>query len=182
MRDTTAMPATRDPASVLLDNAARKLLTRAYASPGKWQGTRLADPSVKIRRYLQAIGIDPSGPDNPSAAGGRRGGLNARDRWSRAFCRALYWQHRWYSPDRSGGHWRAEQRAEPRHAGALRVEFGRRMVPAGVIPAGRAVRIMYAPGGDRALRAVRRLSDRDRIYDDTGVTAQRWSDPSRRDW
>jgi len=173
----------RDPASVLLDPAARQLLTRAYNSPGRWQGTRLADPDIRTAAWLLRRGINWRGKDNASASG--RGGLNARDRWMRALVRALYYQHKWYSPSpRSQQGWRdrQEKRTSPRHAGALRIEIGRRLPVRGIIPAGRAIRVMYDQGGQKAQAAARRLPERDRIYDDRGDPAARWSDPMERDW
>jgi len=169
----------RDPASVLLDSAARRIVGRALRNPGRWQVTRLSDPGERARRYLAAIGVDWRGPDNASAQGGR--GLNARDRWGRAFVRACYYQFRWFSVT-GGGSWRDDPRSEARHAGALRVEVGRRVPALGVLPAGRAVRVMYDAGGEAKYRAVRRMPDSARIYDDTGVPSARWSDPARRDW
>src|SRR5215475_3750757 len=125
--------ARRDPASELLDGAARRLISHALGSPGQWQSTRLADPGPQSRQILSSLGINWRGPDNASARGGR--GLNARDRWGRAMVRALYHQFRYFSPVR-GGTWRGEARAEPRHTGALRVEVGARLPAVGVIPAG----------------------------------------------
>jgi hypothetical protein len=170
----------RDPASGLLDGAARRLLARAYDQPGRWVSTRLADPGPQTRQLLAGWGIRWDAPDNASARN-RRGGLNARDRWARAMVRALYYQHKWFSGAPGGG-WREQQRAEARHSGALRVDVGPRMPALGVIPAGRQVRVMLAAGGQRSERAVRRLADSDRIYDDAGNTAGRWSDPALRDW
>lgn len=154
-----------DPASLMLEGGARRLLARAYAQPGKEQMTRLADPNLRTRQRLSALGIDPDGPDDASVQGGR--GLDARSRWMRAFIRALYREHR-----TSGG----------RHTGSLRIEVGRRVPATGVILAGRAVRITYDKGGRTALRAVQRKPDRSRIYDDRGEPAARWSDPALRDW
>lgn len=174
------MPAERDPASVMLDGAARRLLSRAYSAPGVWQKTVLADPGLKARQRLAGLGIDPHSRDNESARAGK--GLNAKDRWGRALVRALYYQHKWFSPGPGARQWRPEKRTTARETGALRVEIGRRVPSAGVIPPGRQVSIMYDRGGITALRAVRRQPDRDRIYDDAGDTAARWSDPANRDW
>lgn len=170
----------RDPVSVLFDEGARALLARAYAARGQWAGTRLADPGPRHLAWLAARGISPLAPDNASAASG--GGLDARSRWMRGFIRALYYQHRWYSSTGPGLAWRAERRSSPRNAGALEVRVGNRVPVRGVIPAGRAVRVRVRPGGQAARRAVQQLGDADRIYDDAGRPAGRWSDPSLRDW
>lgn len=158
------MPFEPDPASLMLTGGARRLLERAYASPGQPQATRLADPDLRARHRLSALGIDPDGPDNASASGGR--GLSARSRWMRAFVRALYREHKAIK----GG------------AGALRVEVGRRVPASGLIPAGRSVSVTYDRGGKAKLRAVQRKPEASRIFDDQGIPAARWSDPERRDW
>ncbi len=174
------MPAyARDPVSARFDAAARHVLSRAYARPGTWIATRVADPTARQRLALRAAGIRWNGPDNASAEGGR--GLNARDRWTRAFVRALYFQHRWYSGRGQAG-WRERRRSVARHAGGLQVQVGRRVPAAGVSPAGRAVRVRLAPGGAAKRRAVQREPDSGRIYTDDARTAARWSDPARRDW
>ena len=137
------------------------------------------------------MGIDVTGPDNPSVAGRGKGGLNARSRWGRGFVRALYYQHKWHSiPGKS--QFRQAQRVSPRASSALRIEVGRH-IPAspqfdprhperGGFPAGRAVRVKLDRGGQAKLKAVQRLSDRDRIWTDEGNPAGRFSDPSLRDW
>lgn len=172
----------RDPVSILLDGAARRLLDRAYARPGAWQPTRLADPGPRTRLILAALGVNWRGPDDSTAIGGVSGGLDARDRWGRALVRALYYQHTWFSPSPGHTGWRDQPRTEPRHSGALRVDVGRRLPAAGVIPAGRQVRVRLDKGGELAHRAVRRKGDQGRIYDDRGDPAGRWSDPGLRDW
>ena len=185
------MPYERDPLSQLLDGGARRLLERAYAQPGTWVGTRLADPGLRARTFAAARGINPDGPDQPSARGGRTARTDARTRWARAFVRAVYYQHRWYS---GGGQrpWRGERRTTPRDTGGLRFEVGRR-VPAspqydpanpaaGGFPAWRAVRIRLEAGARAKERAVARLPDSQRIYTDDGAEGARWSDPDLRDW
>jgi hypothetical protein len=171
--------AQRDPVSVLFDRGARDLLARAYAAPrGTWVGTRVADPGPQTRLQLAMLGIDWKGPDNPSVPGGR-GGLNARDRWTRGFVRALYYHHRQYS---AGAGLLAERRLTPNLADALEVDVGRRVIPRGIIPAGRAVRVRVRQGGRNARQAVIRKPDRDRIYDDYGDLAGRASYLELRDW
>jgi hypothetical protein len=170
----------RDPVSVLFDRGARRLLERAYANPGTWAGTRLADPTPRDRLRLYGMGVtDPMGPDNASTHGGR--GLNARTRWMRGFVRALYYQHKWFSVQ-GGQSWRPGRRTVARSAGALEIEIGRIMPVRGVIPRGRAIRVRIRPGGQARLRAVQRLPDRDRIWTDQGEQAARFSDPALRDW
>jgi len=188
------MPAgsVRDPVSVSFDAAARRLLARAYASPGQWVSVWLPDPTVRQRTAMAAAGVtsDLTGPDRPTASGGRSGGLDARTRWARGFVRALYYQHRWYSPARGEG-WRSQRRTAPRSAGGLRIEVGRHVPaspqwdparPAGGFPPRRRVRVQLARGGQAKDRAVARLSDRDRIYGRDGRPARRWADPALRDW
>lgn len=165
----------RDPVSVLFDQGARNLLSRAYERPGQWVGTRLADPGPRHLAHLARLGIDPGERD--TATGGA-----AKSRWARGFVRACYYQHKWWSSTSPGQPWRAERRTSPRHAGALEVEVGRRVPVLGVIPAGRAVRIRMRPGGAAARSAVRKLPDSRRIYTDAGKAAGRWADPDRRDW
>lgn len=175
-------PLARDPVSVLFDAGARQLLERAYANPGTWQGTRLADPDRRHVEWGLALGINVLGPDSPSVRGGRRAGLNARTRWCRGFVRALYYQHRWYSTPGKNPQWRDERRLSPRSTGALQVEIGRALPVRGVIPAGRAVRIRLAAGGQAKQRAARALPEGDRIWADDGEPGGRFSYPDLRDW
>lgn len=173
------MPYTRDPVSQWFDDGARRLLARAYAKPGEWVSTRVANPSPQQMVQLAALGISPFAPDRPSTASAK--GLDAHSRWCRAFIRALYYQHRWYS-GRPGGGWRGKKRATPRQTGALEVRVGRMLPVRGVIPAGREVRVRLERGGQAARKAAERLPEARRIYDDEGAPGGRWSDPARRDW
>lgn len=170
--------APRDPVSLLMDAPARRLLARAYKARGGWVGTRLADPSPRHLAYLEGLGIHPYGKDRPSAVAGH--GLDARTRWARGFVRAVYYQHKWWSDGRGG--FRRSKRTEPRHTGAIEVEIGRHLPAAGVIPAGRAVRIRIRRGGSVARRAVQRMPESERIFTDDGRLAARWSDRALRDW
>lgn len=170
----------RDPVSQLFDRGARVLLERVYANPGQWQGTRLADPTPEHRGYFTSMyGIDVDGPDNAPTVSGKR--MNAHNRWCRGFTRAVFYQHRWYSGTRGGG-WRAERRTTKRSAGALELEWGRRVPAVGVIPAGRAVRARLRRGGKAADQAVQQRADVDRIYDDAGNQAGRSAVVEGRDW
>jgi hypothetical protein len=163
------MPASRrDPVSELFDRGARTLLSRAYARPGQWVGTRLAFPSARQVAHFGGQGINVLGTDQWG-----------RDRWAAGLIRAVYYQHKWFY---SQGRLRSEKRMAANDARSIRYELGRRMPVLGVIPAGRAVRIMVNPGGQAAMRAVKRLPDSRRIYDNTGNTAGRWADPAARDW
>ncbi len=176
------MPAAeRDPVSQWWDGAARRLLARAYAGRGSWVATRLVDPSPRQVARARSLGIDLAGPDPVRALPGR--GVNARDRWSRAFVRAVYFQHRWYS-GKPGGGWREARRASPRSASAIEVELGRRVPGRGLIPAGRAVRVRTRPGGGAAYRAVGRKPETERIWGNDGQPADRFSfiDGPSRDW
>lgn len=154
--------------SELFDTGARTLLARAYARPGQWVGTRLAFPSPRHVAYFAGTGINVLGTDQWG-----------RDRWAAGFIRAVYYQHKWFY---SQGRLRNEKRMSANDSRSIRYELGRRMPVLGVIPAGRAVRIMVNSGGQAAMRAVKRLPDSRRIYDDQGNTAARWADPSERDW
>lgn len=183
--------AERDPLSVLLDAGARRLLERAYASPGTWVGTRLADPGMRARTLAAARNIRIDGPDNPSVASGRSSRTDAKTRWARAFVRAVYYQHKWYSGPGQRS-WRQQRRTTARSTGGLRFEVGRHLPAspqfdpanpsAGGFPAGRAVRFKLDRGGTAKQRAVERLPDSQRMYDDAGNEAGRWSDRSLRDW
>lgn len=158
----------RDPVSVAFDAGARRLLDRAYARPGVWQGTVLAGPRPGARLRLAAAGINPDAPD--PAPGGA-----ARTRWARGFVRAVYYQHRWWS-EGGGPGWRTARRRVARSSGALRFEVGR------ATGAGRAVRIIILPGGAAAAKAVKRMPASRRIYTDSGAPGARWSDPADRDY
>jgi hypothetical protein len=172
-------PFKRDPLSELFDAGARRLLDRAYAAPGRWVSTRIADPGPAALARAAAAGIDPLERDDPPVAGGR--GIDARTRWCRAFVRALYYQHRWYSGGAGRG-WRARPRTVPRHAGALRVEVGRAVPALGAIPRGRAVRVRLDAGGQAAEDAVAALPASRRRVTPDGRPGPRWSDPGLRDW
>lgn len=181
--------ATRDPVSVSFDSSARRLLLKAYASPGTWQEVWLPDPTIRERTRWLAEGIRVDGPD-PLPAGG---GVNARTRWARGFIRAMYYQHKWFSPTRGSKDWRSERRSAPRSTGGLRVEVGRHVAAspqfdprnprAGGFPARRKVRVQLAAGGAAKTRAVARLSNSDRIYTEGGDPAARWAGGGKyRDW
>ena len=168
------MPFQRDPVSELFDAGARALLSRAYAKPGQWQGTRLANPSPRHLAYLSSLGIDPYGRDDKSG----NGSLNARTRWGRGFVRALYYQHKWWSGAPSGGTWRDAKRTVPRGDRSLVVEVGRAL-PGGrqagsVLHPGRAVRVKVVSGGRAHVRS---SSDLSFTLDGRGQ-----SDPADRDW
>lgn len=158
------MSAQPDPASLLWDSAAQIVLERAYAARGQWVGVRIADPSARQAAGLLALGITALGRDNPSAIGGRRGGLDARDRWRRAFVRALY---------------RANKANGNR---PIQVEVGRKLPRRGVVPPGRPVRVRLRRGGSVAMRAVDRKPDSGRIWVGDHEPGQRFSNPDLRDW
>jgi hypothetical protein len=181
---------TRDPVSELFDGSARRLLARAYASPGTWVQAWLPDPTIRQRSGMTALhGIgDLTGPD-PLPKGG---GVDARTRWGRGFVRSVYFQHKWYSGGR-GGEWREDRRLSPRSTGGLRIQVGRHVPPspqwdpaqprAGGFPPRRRVRVQLAAGGKAKQQAVARLSDSDRIYTRTGQLGGRWGGGDKyRDW
>ena len=169
-----------DPLRDHFTRGARQLLDRAYAHPGTWQGTRLAAPDAAALRFCLTRGINPLGPDNVSAAGGRRGGLNARSRWMRAFVRCLYEQHLWWAGTHgSANAWRGDRRLAKYGGRGLQIEVGRAVPARGLIPAGRAVRVRVV---SQARAAAMRKAAADRTWTDSGEAGERWSDPSLRDW
>jgi hypothetical protein len=175
------MAAQRDPVSELFDDGARRLLAQAYAHPGQWRSTRLSDPGPRELAWCTAHGINPYAADDVSARGR---GINAKTRWCRAFIRAAYYQHRWYSPGGTSAAWRKSRRTEPRHSGMLELEVGPRIRALGVLPAGREVKIRFTarraePAKDRHFRDQPAAA---RVYEPNGTTGARWSDPALRDW
>jgi hypothetical protein len=160
------MPSRRDPVSELMDKGAAKLLERAYARPGVWVGTRLASPSPRHVRWAAAIGIDLRGRD--TAPGGQ-----AKDRWTRAFIRAVYYQHKWFY--REGQGLGTGKRVAANQSKALQYEAG---VVAGP---GRAVRIRIMQGGGAAQKAAEAMPRSKKIFVN-GEVGPRWSDPSLRDY
>jgi hypothetical protein len=149
----------RDPLSVAWDAAAQTVLARAYAAKGAWVAVRIADPSARQAEAALALGINPLGPDNRSTRR-KTGGVNARDRWRRAFVRAVHY-----------------------HSGRpLEIQVGRKLPARGVIPAGRPVRIRVRRGGAAAMRAVARKDEADRIWTDEGERGGLFSDVKLRDW
>ena len=123
----------RDPLSELFDEGARHLLARAYARPDQWVVTRLLDPSPMLAARLAAEGDPWDGPDPIE-------GQLYRDRWTRAFARALWHQHQFWS-DGTGG-WRGRKRIIPAQALTIRVRAGRRFPPSKGLGTGRQVRVM----------------------------------------
>lgn len=143
--------------------------------------TRLRPPGRRAREYAAEHGVNVLGPDDVSARGGR--GLNARTRWARAYVRALYYQHKWYSAGGTQG-WRKAKRAEPRHSGALEVDVGRQVAAVGLIPAGRIIRIRFTQRRPEAAKRehFRELEPAERVYTPAGGRGGRWSGPAQRDW
>lgn len=160
--------AQRDPVSITMDGAARQLLERAYNARGGWAATRLQDPTAAQIVLWLASGVNILARD-PVAPGG----LNARSRWGRAFVRALWYQHKWYSGDPDTGGWRDTQRTTMR-PGGIQVEIGPHRMQLGVIPAGRVVRVRL---GHRPARPVPTSR-----WAWAEGDAERWGDPSYRDW
>lgn len=153
-----------------MDGIARQLLDRVYGARGGWASTRLADPApVQVAMWL-LDGINVLGPDPV-----QRGGLNARSRWARAYVRALWYQHKWFSDDPDGGGWRVMPRATFRHPG-IQVELGPHRAALGVIPAGRPVRVRLASA------AAARKSGKPEDAWSWAASDHRRADVNRRDW
>jgi hypothetical protein len=162
--------AERDPVSVTFDRAARVLLARAYKVPrGAWASTRLKDPSPAQLALWLARGV------NVTRREPRVAGFRPPTRWCRAYTRALWHQHKWYSGDPDTGGWRAERRATMRWPG-IEVQFGRHAQALGVIPAGYPVRVRLASA---AAAKDRGRPEDEWVWADGGP---RWADPARRDW
>ena len=153
-----------------MDRAARALLSRAYRARGGWASTRLQDPSPAQLGLWIVQGINVAGRDPVD-----RGGFRAPNRWCRAFTRALWYQHKWYSGDPDGGGWRAQRRASMRWPG-IEVSFGRHAAILGVTPAGYPVRVRMA---SKAAAARRDRPEDTWAWADGG---ERWADPDARDW
>lgn len=169
------MTLTRDPVSEWFDAGARALLDRAYATPGQWVTTRLKDPGPGHYRAAAAMlpPVDLGGPDPVP-------GRKAKTRWGRAFLRALYYQHRWWSAGGTG-RWRTTKRTTLRKSGALLVEFGQHRPALGLIPGGLVVSVQLAPGGRAKAEAVAALprSERWNIASHPGPATSELDD---RDW
>lgn len=155
--------------SVVFERAAERLLDRAYAKRGEWVSVRLTDPTIRDRTRWAAEGINVGDPDPVT-------GNMAKTRWARALVRALY---RAKLADRRGGALKFEV---GRHIPAS-PQFDPRNPRAGGFPPSRQFRVKIDRGGRTALRAVQRLPDSRRIYDDRGQPAGRWGGGDRfRDW
>lgn len=156
------MTLTRDPLSEWFDEGARRLLERAYAQPQEWHYTRLVDPTPA--ELIRWRGHDPLGPDPVP-------GERYVTRWGRAFARAIYHQHRWWSVGTQTGGWRTTKRPAVRKSGALLVEAGRYKPAAGIgrftLARGLAFRVMLAPAGAEMRAAVAALP-----------ASQRWAGPA----
>lgn len=158
----------RDPVSVLFDAGARLLLERAYARPGQWAGTRIVAPTPgQVAYFAAAHGINVLGRDEWG-----------RDRWAAGFVRAVYHQHKWHRTGRGWG----PRRMTPNEARAIRYDLGRRVAALGVIPAGRAVRIVSKPGGPAAYRAAVKIPAGQRIFAADGTPGPRFAYSGERDW
>lgn len=164
----------RDPVAVQFDGAARKLLARAHANPGKWAGTYLANPDAAWDRWARRNRIRLLGADPVP-------GELARTRWARGFVRALYYQHQWYYYAGRGVE-PGDRHVVPERATALRVQVGTVKITSRGVVRGRLVRAMIVPGGREAIRAVRAMPARKRIYDPSGEPGERWANPANRDW
>lgn len=160
---------TRDPVSVAFDASARRLLAKAYASPREWVQVWLPDPTIRQRTRFLSAGVNVDGPD-PLPKGG---GVDAKTRWARGFVRAVYYQHKWFYAQGELG---SDRRMTPNDSRGLQYELGRMTLR------GRAVRIRTRPGGSAAMKAVKRMPDQRRIYQDDGSPGGRWADPAVRDW
>ena len=164
----------RDPVAVQFDPAAAKLLRRAYAQRGGWVGTYVKNPSPTWMVWGAQHGINLLGKDTA-------GGGQARTRWCRAFLRSVYYQHEWFYYQTRGLDL-GDRRVTKYRGKALEYQVGTvRLDPRGLV-VGRAVRIRLLSGGQAARRAVEKLPDSKRIYDDDGQAAGRWADPAARDW
>jgi hypothetical protein len=164
---TTSVAYERDPVSELFDRGARALLERAYAAPSAWVGTRVKAPGPAEIAYFAGLGIGVLGRDELG-----------RDRWAAGFIRAVYYQHRWHRTGRGWG----PRRMVPNDARAIRYDIGVMKPALGIIPRGRAVRIMSVPGGQAAYRAAARLPEGRRIWAAEGTPGARWADAAARDW
>jgi len=159
----------------MFDAGARRLLRRAYARPGQWVGTRIANPSPAHLRWARAHGIDLYGRD--LAPGGE-----ARNRWMRGFIRSVYYQQKWYY--REGQGLGDEKRLEANRSKALRYQVGTvrlERVGGEIVNRGRAVRIIILAGGSEASRAAERTARSRKIFVD-GAPGPRWAGNNYRDW
>lgn len=104
-----------------------------------------------------------------------------RTRWVRAYVRALYYQHKWFSPT-SGTVMRSSRRMVAAPHGALEVRVGRRLNVLGVLPAGRQVEVRIRAGGETARRAVYKMDESERIWTGQGRAGGRFAEISGRDW
>jgi hypothetical protein len=164
----------RDPVSTQFDTAAAKLLRRAAANRGQWVGTYVKNPSPAWMAWGARNGVNLLGRDDA-------GGGQARTRWCRGFVRSVYYLHKWHFYAGKGLDL-SDRRVSPSQGQALQFQVGTvRIDPRGLV-VGRAVRIRLVAGGQAAMRAVEKLPDSKRIYDDDGNPAGRWADPAVRDW
>lgn len=135
-------PYTRDPLSEWFDSAAAGWVARAYRNYGRWEITYLAPPSA-ARRLEAAVELGIGNLDERD-----RWGL---PRWTRAFKRAVYRQHKLY------GYGDAFRPGDPRLSGsaatALRWETRGLIQKAGWPQRRRELAIMITAGGDAAAAA-----------------------------
>jgi hypothetical protein len=98
--------------------------------------------------------------------------------------RALWFQHRMFGPGAGREAVRGTRRMTPGSI-PLQVEWGRRLPGSRtgkILPAGRAVRVRVAYGGETARRSVQAKPAGDRIYAGDGELGGRWAVAERRDW
>lgn len=131
----------RDPVSVQFDAAARRLLERAYASPGAWTGTYLAQPSASWRAWAGFHGIDLTGRDPWGEV-----------RWVRGFKRSCYWNLAWHG---YAGGLQGARRIGKSDGAALVWDTGNLVMKAGWPSRRYAIRVRIMPGGQAAEAHVR---------------------------
>ena len=159
----------RDPISEWFDRGARDFMTRVYARPGQWVGTRVAAPSPQeIATAMVRLGINVRGRDHLG-----------RPRWVAGFVRACYYQHKWH---RTGNAWHDEKRLTANQGRGIQYEIGHWMPQRGIVPPGYAIRFRSKPGGAAAQKAARKMPDSKRIFLEDGELGPKWADPSLRDW
>jgi hypothetical protein len=162
----------RDPVSEQFDDAAARLLRRAYAAPGAWAGTYVRNPGPAWLVWGARHRISLLGPD--TAPGGA-----ARTRWARAFVRSCYYLHKHhYRPGQ--GLVLTEARASTWPA-PLEYRVGRVKINTGGVVLGRLVQVRLAPAAGAA-DAVAALPGSRRIYNEDGTPGGRFADPADRDW
>jgi hypothetical protein len=172
----------RDPISVQFDEAAARLLRRAYARRGEWTGTYLKNPSIEWQAWALRRNFTRQGPGALLGPDDAPGG-EARTRWARAFVRACFHLNKKFMTSHGLEFGDAPRPNGVRPPFSLDYQVGTvRIAPGGRV-VGRAVRIRLLTQAEaRRFAAAGKVPASKRWVTPDGHAGPRHSDPAARSW